>query len=59
MINRRERSAKIPNWLRKLEKEIALVRREISIASAEMYRLQNNRKLTKKGKKNQKHKRGK
>ena len=41
------------------KKEIALVRREISIASAEMYRLQNNGKLTKKGKKNQKHKRGK
>ena len=50
-----ERSAKIPNWLRKLEKEIAQVRREISIASAEIYRLQNNGKLTKKGKKNQKH----
>ena len=49
-----QRSAKTPNWLGKLEKEMALVRREISIASAEMYRLQNNGKLTKKGKKNQK-----
>ena len=27
-----QRSAKTPNWLRKLEKEIAIVRREISIA---------------------------
>ena len=48
------KSEGIRNWKIKVENELSQVRREISIASAEIHRLQHHGKLTRKGKKNQK-----
>ena len=42
----------IPIWLKKIEMEVVKTRKEISMATAEIHRLQSNGKLTRKGKKN-------
>ena len=46
------KSEGIRNWKIKVENELSQVRREISIASAEIHRLEHHGKLTRKGKKN-------
>ena len=45
----------IPIWLKKIEMIVVKTTKEISIATAEIHRLQSNGKLTRKGKKNQKY----